>query len=350
MGWKEQLSEITGPDESARKESKQRWDGVAKPLGSLGLLEDAVIKIAALTGDPEYSIENRTLLVFCADNGVVAQGITQTGSEVTAAVARGFAREGSCACTMARKADCRVVAVDMGIRDFPETIGVLNKRVGNGTADITTGPAMSADQLIQAIGTGVELAAAEKAAGTRLLVTGEMGIGNTTTASAVVSVLLGCEPEEVTGKGAGLTDRGLQKKIEVIKKAIAVNCPDPTEPLDVMSKLGGFDIAGMTGVFLGGAIHGIPVLIDGVISAAAALCAAKLCPAACKAMIATHLSAEPAGKMILDALRLRPMITAGLRLGEGTGALCAIPMLDMAYALYQGSTFDDLKIESYKEL
>ena len=183
----------------------------------------------------------------------------------------------------------------------------------------------------------------------KLLVTGEMGIGNTTTSSAVASVLLGCDPLLVTGRGAGLSDSGLSRKLEAIKKAIKLHHPDPEDPLSVLSMLGGFDIAGMVGLYLGGALYQIPVLIDGVISAVAALLAVKICPASKKAMLATHVSAEPAGCMILNAIGLEPMITAGMRLGEGTGALCAIPMLDMACSVYQGSTFGELSIEAYEE-
>ena len=176
-----------------------------------------------------------------------------------------------------------------------------------------------------------------------------MGIGNTTTSSAVASVLLGCDPLLVTGRGAGLSDSGLARKLEAIKKAIKLHHPDPEDPLSVLSMLGGFDIAGMVGLYLGGALYQVPVLIDGVISAVAALLAVKICPASKKAMLATHVSAEPAGCMILDAIGLEPMITASMRLGEGTGALCAIPMLDMACSVYQGSTFGELSIEAYEE-
>ena len=176
-----------------------------------------------------------------------------------------------------------------------------------------------------------------------------MGIGNTTTSSAVASVLLGCDPLLVTGRGAGLSDSGLSRKQEAIKKAIKLHHPDPEAPLCVLSMLGGFDIAGMVGLYLGGALYQVPVLIDGVISAVAALLAVRICPTSKKAMLATHVSAEPAGRMILDAIGLEPMITAGMRLGEGTGALCAIPMLDMACSVYQGSTFGELSIEAYEE-
>ncbi len=347
MNIQQQLHTIGAADEAARRQARCLWDQVAKPLGSLGLLEAAVEKIAALTGNARYSIDSRTLFVLCADNGVVAQGVSQTGSEVTAAVARAFAAGRSNACQMARCARCQVLAVDMGIKDFSPIPGVLNRRIGNGTADITQGPAMRQEQLMQALQTGIQLVQQEAAQGTKLLLTGEMGIGNTTTASAVLAVLTGCPPGQVTGKGAGLSAAGYQRKLAAIERAIAVNQPNPADALDVLRKLGGFDIAGLTGVFLGAALYKIPVLIDGLISAVAALCAVRICPAAEKALLASHLSAEPGGQIALQALGLPALIQAGLRLGEGTGALCALPILDMAYAVYQGSTFDDLHIEQY---
>ena len=181
------------------------------------------------------------------------------------------------------------------------------------------------------------------------LATGEMGIGNTTTASAVASVLLGCEPEAITGRGAGLSDEGLARKKAAICRAIQINQPNPADPLDVLAKLGGFDIAGMCGAFLGGAAFGVPVLMDGVISAAAALLAVRLCPDAGKAILASHVSAEPAGALLLNALDKHPLITAGLRLGEGTGALAVMPLLDMAQAVYEESnTFENYGMEAYQ--
>lgn len=344
-----QLNQISEPDKKAASEAKQRWDSVAKPLGSLGLLEDALIRIAALTGSADIDLSVRRLYLMCADNGVVAQNVTQTGSEVTARMADSFAAGKSSACRMAKVANCQIEAVDLGILNYPGNPGVRNCRIANGTADITQKPAMTKAELYRCIETGIGLAKCAKEDGVKLLVTGEMGIGNTTTSSAVASVLLGCDPLLVTGRGAGLSDSGLSRKLEAIKKAIKLHHPDPEDPLSVLSMLGGFDIAGMVGLYLGGALYQVPVLIDGVISAVAALLAVKICPASKKAMLATHVSAEPAGCMILDAIGLEPMITAGMRLGEGTGALCAIPMLDMACSVYQGSTFGELSIEAYEE-
>lgn len=344
----ELIEAVAPPDETARNASRARWDACAKPLGSLGLLETAIEDIAALTGSADIDLSERAALVLCADNGVVAQGVTQTGSGVTAAVARRLALGRTSVCRMAEVARCRVVPVDMGIADFEGCDGVLNRRVGNGTADFTAGPAMTREQAERAILTGVELARGEAARGTRLLATGEMGIGNTTTASAVASVLLDRSADELVGRGAGLSDEGLARKLRAVRRGVSTNRPRAYDPVDVLAKVGGFDLAGLCGVFLGGALCRVPVLIDGFPSAVAALCAARLCPNAGRAMLASHLSAERAGGLVLDALGKRPLITAGMRLGEGTGVVAAMPLLDMALAVYDGCyTFAEGGIEPY---
>ena len=346
----EKLLTQIGPEHTAAREAARRhWNDCAKPLGGLGLLETALEDIAALTGSADVDLRERAVLVLCADNGVVAQGVTQSPSSVTAVVAENLALGRTSVCRMAAVADCRVVPVDMGVLDFPETAGVLSRRIGNGTADMTLGPAMTRTQAEQAVLTGMDLVREQQARGVRLLATGEMGIGNTTTSSAVAGVLLDRPAEEMTGRGAGLSDEGLARKVAAIRKALEVNRPDPADVLDVLRKVGGFDIAGLCGVFLGGALYGVPVLMDGFISAVAALCALRLCPLAGKAMLASHVSAEPAGALVLEALGKRPLITAGMHLGEGTGAVAAIPLLDMACAVYHGCyTFHDGGIEAYQ--
>ena len=333
---------------NAEREARRRWDSLAKPLGSLGLLEDAIVQIAALTGNADVDLSRRTLLVFCADNGVVDQGVTQTDSSVTAAVARALSAGESTACHMARVAHCQVIPVDIGVADFPGIAGVLDRRVRNGTADITRGPAMSREECIRAIEIGMELVRAQKKAGVSILAAGEMGIGNTTTSSAVASVLLGRSPVEMTGRGAGLSDAGLTRKIAAIERAISVNRPDPDDPVDVLSKVGGLDLAALCGVYLGGAKYRVPVLLDGFISAAAALCAVRLWPKCSGALIASHVSAEPAGALLLEMLGKKPLITAQMRLGEGSGAVAALPLLDMALAVYSsGHTFTEMGMEPY---
>ena len=345
---KRQLAAVTGADEAARRAAKRRWDACAKPLGSLGLLETAVERLAALTGSPEVCLTPRALLVLCADNGVVAQGVAQSGSEVTAVVTRNLALGRTAVCRMAAVANCAVVPVDLGVLDFPPVEGVLRRRAGNGTADLSQGPAMAREQAVQAVLTGMDLVREQREQGVHLVATGEMGIGNTTTSSAVACALLGRPAEEMTGRGAGLSGEGLRRKVQAIRRGLAVNCPDPADPLDVLTKVGGFDIAGLCGVFLGGALYRVPVLADGFISTVAALCAVRLCPLAEQAVFASHVSAEPAGALVLNALGQKPLITAEMRLGEGTGAVAAIPLLDMALAVYgEAYTFEQGGIGPY---
>ena len=271
------------------------------------------------------------------------------GSEVTEIVARNIAAGSGNICCMARVAKADVIPVDMGmLRRTPDEPRILCRHIADGTKDMTEGPAMTREEAIAALCAGIDLVGELKARGYSILITGEMGIGNTTTSSAVVSVLLDRPAAEVTGRGAGLSNAGLGRKIAAIEKAIEVNRPDPADPLDVLAKVGGFDIAGMAGLFLGGAVHRLPILIDGFISEAAALLAARIDPNACSAMLATHISAEPAAHMVMDALGLQPMITAGLRLGEGTGAIAALPLLDMALAVYHSmDSFGDIGVEAY---
>lgn len=288
---------------------------------------------------------------MCADNGVVAQSITQTGSEVTAIVAKNITVGEASVCKMAKVANADVIPVDMGMLEDLRLDKLLNRRIAAGTRDMSKVSAMTRGQAVKAIDHGINLVRDLKEQGYKIILTGEMGIGNTTTSSAVASVLLGIEPKVVTGRGAGLSTGGLNRKIEVIEKAVSVNKPNPKKALEVLAKLGGFDIAALTGVFLGGAIYRVPVLVDGLISAVAALVAARIAPESRNAMLASHVSAEPAGMLLLDALSLKPLITAGMCLGEGTGAVAALPLLDMAYAVYYSMpTFDEADIDEYVPL
>ncbi len=346
MELRELISRITPPDEGAMKAAQDRWNGIAKPIGSLGLLEEAVIRIAGLTGSPRVKLGKRAVLVFCADNGVVAEGVTQTGQEVTALVAGNMVRQDSSVCRMAEVARARVFPVDMGMIAPAE--GVRDCHVRRGTADMVKEPAMTREEAEQAVCTGIDLVGELKEKGFGIIATGEMGIGNTTTSSAMMAAFLGLEPAEVTGRGAGLSDEGLRRKVKAIETALQLHRPDPADPLDVLSKVGGLDIAGICGAFLGGAIHRVPVLVDGFISAVGALTALRLAPESRQAMLAAHVSAEPAARRLLEELGLQPMITAGLRLGEGTGAVAALPLLDMALAVYDGMvTFDNIGMEAY---
>lgn len=351
MNWIKWNCKIAPPDERAATDCKKRWNSLAKPLGSLGLLEDAVVKIAALAGKADITLEKRAVVVLCADNGVVAKGVTQTGMDVTASVARNIARRRGCVSRFAFAAHADVFPVDIGVAADLSDAGLLDRKIAWGTRDLSEGPAMTLEQAEQALQTGIDLVADLKKKGYQMIATGEMGIGNTTTSSAIASVLLRRPVEEMTGRGAGLSDRGMKRKVEVIRQALEVNRPDPDNALDVLAKVGGLDIAGMAGLFLGGALYRVPILIDGFISSVAALVAARLCPNSLCAMLATHCSDEPAAALVLDALGLRPLIFAGMRLGEGTGAVSALPLFDLALEVYHNmDTFDDLAIESYQPL
>ena len=347
-----QLNTRIGPlDKNAMAEAQRRWDSIAHPLNSLGMLERDIIRIAGITGDPNVDLSKKAVVAMCADNGVVAEGVTQTGQEVTAIVTENMSKGDTSVCCMARVAGAEVIPVDIGVARPVTGENIRQCCVRRGTANMTKGPAMSREEAAKAVMTGILLVEELKQVGFRLLATGEMGIGNTTTSSAIVSVLLGKDPAEVTGRGAGLTSEGLERKIQAIRTAIAVNQPDSADPLDVLHKVGGLDIAGLAGVFLGGAIHRVPVLVDGFISSAAALVAAAICPAAKDYMLASHASNEPAGRMVLETLGLTPFLHAGMCLGEGTGAVAVMPLLDMAAAVYREMcTFAATDIEAYEHL
>ena len=351
MTLEEVIQGIVPADQEAMRRAKARWDSIAKPLGSLGALEDAVIRIAGMTGSPDVDISKRAVVVMCADNGVVAEGVTQTGQEVTAIVAENMSTGDTSVCAMSRAAGAEVVPVDIGTVTPLKGARIRQKCVRRGTANMTQGPAMSREEAVQAILAGVEIARELRGRGVNLLATGEMGIGNTTTSSALAAVLLNRPVEDMTGRGAGLSSEGLQRKIRAIETAVRVNRPDPGDVLDVLHKVGGLDIAGLAGVFLGGALCRTPVLVDGFISSVAALVAARLCPDCRDYMLGSHASEEPASQMVLAELNLRPFLYAGMRLGEGTGAVAVMPLLDMGLAVYREmTTFEDTNIEAYQPL
>ena len=338
-------------DQAAMDRSRAVWTSVCKPLGSLGLLEDLVVRLAGIFGTEDVRITKRCAVIVCADNGVIEEGVTQADAGVTAAVAAEIAEGKSNINIMADAAGIDTVAVDVGMRDEVSHPGVLQYKIANGTKNMTKGPAMTREQTITAIQTGILLAGQMKEQGYQILLTGEMGIGNTTTSSAIASVLLGLPVEEVTGRGAGLSSDGLQRKIAAIHRAIEVNAPDKEDPLDVLSKLGGFDIAAMVGLFLGGGIYRIPVVIDGLISSIAALLATQIHTGCVDYMLASHMTEEPAGRMVLERLGLPAIVHAGMRLGEGTGAVCLIPILDIALAEYHNAhRFGASGIAQYEKL
>ena len=268
MTLQETIEQIHPLSKEAMDRAKAHWDGIAKPLHSLGKLEDVLIQIAGITGKEEISIEKRALLTFCADNGVVEENVTQSGQEVTATVAENFLQEKATAAILCRGAHADLFPIDIGMaRDTK----VPRYKVAYGTKNMAKGPAMTREEAVRALETGIAVAEEKIAAGYQLMATGEMGIGNTTTSSAMAAVFLNQPVPELTGRGAGLSSEGLARKIAAIEKAIAINQPDPSDPIDVLAKVGGFDIAGMAGVFLAGAAHGVPVVMDGFISCVAAI-------------------------------------------------------------------------------
>ena len=276
MTLEETLQKIHPLDEKAMEISRKRWDSIAKPLHSLGKMEDLVVQIAGITGSPDMNLKKRALVAMCADNGVVEEGVTQTGQEVTAIVAENFLTGDTSACTMCRQCGTDVYPVDVGMA--VDTKVPTDLKVAMGTRNMVKEPAMTREETVKGIEAGIEMVSRLKAKGYGLLATGEMGIGNTTTSSAVASVLLDRPVEEMTGRGAGLSSDGLNRKITAIKKAIDKHQPDPKDAIDVLAKVGGLDIAGMAGVFIGGAAFGVPVVIDGFISCVAALIAQRICP------------------------------------------------------------------------
>jgi len=331
--------------------SEKHWNSIAKPLGSFGLLEDYIKKISAVQCTEYPDISKRTVVVMCADNGVVCEGVTQVSSDVTAKSACAIANGTSNINALARTFNADVLAVDIGIKSVICNDNLINKKIKYGTENIAKRSAMTLNETEKAIQTGMDIVKELKDKNTKIIVTGEMGIGNTTTSSALSAVLLDCKAEDVTGKGAGLSDSGLNKKIEVIKKAISVNKPDSEKPLELLSKLGGLDIAGMTGIFLGGGYYGVAIVADGLISAVSAVIACKLNSSVKDYILASHVSKEPAGRKLLDLIGLKPIIDGELRLGEGTGGILLLPLLDGALSLYRNShSFENLGIERYKKL
>ena len=339
---------IENLDNVAMETARKKWNSIAKPLHSLGKLEEHIIRIAGITGNAEVELKNRALIAMCADNGVVEEGVTQTGQEVTAIVAENFLEGATSAAIMCQSAEVDLFPIDIGmVRDTR----VPNYKVAYGTKNMVKEPAMTREEALQAILTGVHLMKEKKEAGYQILATGEMGIGNTTTSSAVASVLLNRDPAVMTGKGAGLDDDGLKRKIHVIEDAIGRYNLRQADGLTVMASVGGYDIAGLCGLCIGGARYHIPVVLDGFISGVAALCAVHLIPAVADYLIPSHVSKEPAAHYVLDELGLSPLVTCDMCLGEGSGAVAVIPLLEMGLKVYGDmGTFEDIKVEQYKVL
>lgn len=338
-------------DEESMEQARTHWMQIAKPLFSLGKLEDAVVQMAGIKRTANYELKKKALVILCADNGIVEEGVTQTGQEVTAMVADNFTKSSTSVCLMSKIAKVDLFPVDIGMVSDVESVTAREEKVSYGTRNFLKEPAMTKEQVWQAIEVGIQKVKQLKEQGYEIVATGEMGIGNTTTSSAVAAVLLSLPVAQVTGRGAGLSSSGLEKKISVIESAIAKHQPKKEDPVDVLAKLGGLDLAGLTGVFLGGALYRIPVVIDGFIASVAALCAARMVPVAKEYFLPSHVSKEPAGAMLLRELGLSPFLTCDMSLGEGSGAVAVMPLLEMGLSVYREmTTFEKAKIEQYEVL
>lgn len=329
-------------DRSAMTAAEEYQARLAKPPGSLGRLEEISIQLAGITGRVHNALNKKQLLVFAADNGVVAEGVSSAPQSVTKQQTINLMRGKTGAAVLAKHFGCGLTVCDIGVNADIYESTVLNRKIAYGTQNICTGPAMTREQTLQAILTGAEIARTVDA---DVIGVGEMGIGNTTTSSAVLAVLLGADVEAVTGRGGGITEESFRKKKAVIRTAIEVNRPDRDDVVGVLSKVGGFDLAAMCGAFLGAAAARRPAVIDGLISTAAALCAVRLCPNVRGYLVPSHASFEIGYRLAMEAMDLRPLFDLGMRLGEGSGCPLAFQVLDAACAVINDmATFDEAGI------
>jgi nicotinate-nucleotide--dimethylbenzimidazole phosphoribosyltransferase len=347
----ETIAAIPALDEAAMAAGRARQDTLTKPPGSLGRLEELSIQLAGITGQPRPRVERKVVIVMAGDHGVTAESVSAYPAEVTPQMVLNFARGGAAINVLARQAGARVVVVDVGVAaDLDPQPGLELCKVAPGTQNLALGPAMTYEQTVRAIEVGLEIVEAEVAKGLDLIATGDMGIGNTTPSAAIVAALTGRPVAQVTGRGTGLDDAGLARKVAVIERALAVNRPDPRDPFDVLMKVGGLEIAGLVGVILGAAAHRLPVVVDGFISGAAALVAAELAPAVKPFLIAAHRSVEVGHRVVLEHLGLRPLLDLDLRLGEGTGAVLALHLVEAAARiLNEMATFAEAEVSDRNE-
>jgi nicotinate-nucleotide--dimethylbenzimidazole phosphoribosyltransferase len=336
------LAAIHPADAAARAAAQHAFDFKTKPRGSLARLEEVAVRIASIRGEAVPPRLQPAVVVVAGDHGLAAEGVSAYPQEVTVQMLANFAGGGAAINVLAREAGARIVVVDAGVAtpsDFP---GVRSLRFGPGTANATRGPAMSREQALAAVEAGVDLAVELAGDDVGIVCLGEMGIGNTTAASALVASLLSVEPELVCGPGTGLDDAGVRRKIDVVARMLAANPLDPDDPLGALAALGGFEIAVLAGLTLGCASERVAVVLDGFITGAAALAAARLAPGSIGAMIASHRSPEPGHALVLDALGLEPLLDLGLRLGEGSGAALALPLISSSIALLSDmASFED---------
>lgn len=350
---------IDAPDKSVYKTVKAEWDHISKPLDGLGDFEELICKIAAIRGTENPTIKKRAEIVFCADNGIIEEGVSQSTKEITKSVAMALGSGISSACTLARFANVDVIPVDVGIDSVDKIDGVRNMKVRKGTRNFLLEPAMTYEETLKAIECGINLVKELSDQGYEIISTGEMGIGNTTTSAAVLSQVLRIDSDKVTGRGAGLDDIGFSRKKQVIKEAgekynfdacpKEIDDPEKNRIFTILRTLGGLDIAALTGSFIGAAICRVPIVIDGVISATAALVAERLVHGVKDYVIASHSGREAGCMAVLKELGLSAYLNGNMALGEGTGALMLFPVLDMVLDFYNNAAkFSDYKIEEYK--
>ncbi|WP_276355609.1 nicotinate-nucleotide--dimethylbenzimidazole phosphoribosyltransferase [Cohnella caldifontis] len=327
------LAQIATPDESARQAAARYLDTLTKPPGSLGRLEELAVQLAGITGELRPDLAAKAVVVMAADHGVCEEGVSAFPQEVTAQMVMNFLGGGAAINVLARQAGAAVFCVDIGVKAELSHEALRVRKVRPGTANIARGPAMSREEAARAIEAGIAVARELAGQGFKVLATGEMGIGNTTPSAAMMAVLCGIDAEHTVGRGTGVDDAGVERKRDVIRRAIACNAPDAGDPLDVLGKLGGLDIAGLTGLILGAAAERLPIVVDGFISTVAALTAVRLAPQAIGYLIPSHLSQEQGHRLLLERLGLAPMLDMRMRLGEGTGAALAFPLLDAAVSI-----------------
>jgi len=346
------LREIKPLDTSAMAAAQSRQNSLTKPHGSLGRLEELSIQLAGIKGTASPKLEHKSIIVMAADHGVVAETVSLYPQEVTRQMVLNFLKGGAAINVLAGQIGARVIVVDMGVKGgFQPLPGLLCKMIDFGTQNITQGPAMTRQQAVDAIEAGIQAVEAEMAKRVDIIGTGDMGIGNTTASSAIFAAMSGKQPKKITGRGTGIGDKQLAHKIKVIERALSVNKPNPKDPIDVLSKVGGFEIGGLVGVILAGAAYRIPVVIDGFISGAAALIAAGLSPQAKDYLIAAHISAEAGHELLLQFLGLKPLLNLNMRLGEGTGAVIGIFLADAAArTLSQMATFAQAGVSEAKPM
>ena len=335
---------VREPDAAAEEAARERQARLAKPPGSLGRLEALAAQLAGISGSACPRIDKKELLVFAADNGVTAEGVSSAPRSVTLRQTLNLVRGVTGGAVLARHFGSGVTVCDVGVdADIPASVGVLNRKIARGTGNICTGAAMTREQALAAVLCGAELA---RDCGADIIGVGEMGIGNTTTSACVLAVLLGADAEQVTGRGGGLSDAGLQRKMDAVRRALDLNRPDAGDVIDVLAKVGGLDIAAMCGAFIGAAAARKPAVIDGLISVTAALCAVRLCPGVRAYLIPGHASCEPGYAAAAEALELRPMLLLDMRLGEGSGCPPVFALADAACAVLRDmATFAEAGID-----